>query len=235
VVSQAAAFVVADILADRDSRSVTFGLESPLATRFWSAVKTGTSKDMRDNWCVGFSSRYTVAAWVGNFEGDSMHDVSGVTGAAPVWSELMTELHREGVTDAPQPPPGVLAVNVTFQPAVESSRREWFVVGTQSAPVSPAAVPAETVHSVPAAAAIARIESPANGTVIALDPDIPPNLQRVPISARGAVESMRFRLDDAVLGEARTAVLWPPRPGYHTLVLEDRNGREADRVHFTVR
>ena len=50
----------------------------PLDTPFWSAVKTGTSKDMRDNWCVGLSPRYTVAVWVGNFEGDSMHDVSGV-------------------------------------------------------------------------------------------------------------------------------------------------------------
>ena len=57
--------------------------ESALATRFFSAVKTGTSKEMRDNWCVGFSERYTVGVWVGNASGAPMHDVSGVTGAAP--------------------------------------------------------------------------------------------------------------------------------------------------------
>src|SRR5262249_39694203 len=79
------AFLVADILADRESRSTTFGLENALATRFWTAVKTGTSTDMRDNWCVGFSRRYTVGVWVGNFSGAPMRDVSGVTGAAPVW------------------------------------------------------------------------------------------------------------------------------------------------------
>ena len=62
-----AAFLVSSILADRESRSVTFGLENPLATRFWTAVKTGTSKEMRDNWCVGYSRRYTVGVWVGNF------------------------------------------------------------------------------------------------------------------------------------------------------------------------
>ena len=63
-----AAFIVADMLSDRAARVPTFGLDNHLNTPFWSAVKTGTSKDMRDNWCVGFSDRYTVAVWVGNFE-----------------------------------------------------------------------------------------------------------------------------------------------------------------------
>jgi penicillin-binding protein 1C len=154
-----------------------------------------------------------------------MHEVSGVMGAAPVWSELMTELHRERAGEAPRPPDGVVAAKVAFTPAVEAPRREWFVVGTQS----------ERVNGVPAAGALARIESPSNGTVIALDPDIPPAVQRVPIRARGAVDGLHFRLDDAMLGDAHAAVLWQPHAGYHTLWLEDRDGRAVDRVHFTVR
>ncbi|MBA5845283.1 hypothetical protein, partial [Escherichia coli] len=67
----------------------TFGFDNPLATRFFSAVKTGTSKDMRDNWTVGFTSRYTVGVWVGNADGSPMWDVSGVTGASPVWSAVV--------------------------------------------------------------------------------------------------------------------------------------------------
>ena len=55
-----AAFIVGDILSDGNARARTFGTDSVLATRFWSAVKTGTSKDMRDNWAVGWSQRYTV-------------------------------------------------------------------------------------------------------------------------------------------------------------------------------
>jgi penicillin-binding protein 1C len=72
-----ATFVVSDILGDPAARAVTFGLDSHLDTAVWTAVKTGTSEDMRDNWCIGFSRQFTVAVWVGNFEGDSMHEVSG--------------------------------------------------------------------------------------------------------------------------------------------------------------
>jgi penicillin-binding protein 1C len=52
--------------------------KNPLATRFWTAVKTGTSKDMRDNWCVGYSERYTVGVWVGNFR-------ASPCGTSPAW------------------------------------------------------------------------------------------------------------------------------------------------------
>ena len=86
-----AAFIISDILSDRHARLPTFGLDSVLDTRFWSAVKTGTSKDMRDNWAVGYSQRYTVGVWVGNASGAPMHDVSGTSGAAPVWATLMRE------------------------------------------------------------------------------------------------------------------------------------------------
>lgn len=221
----ATSFVVADILADRAARVLTFGPDNSLNTPYWSAVKTGTSKDMRDNWCIGFSSRYLVAVWVGNFEGDSMRDVSGVTGAAPVWAQVMEQLHRDGAGVTPPPPQDVVAVPVTFAPAVEAARREWFVVGTEQA----------EVRGVAPSAALARIESPTAGTVIALDPDIPPAAQRVPISARGTVTGLRFRIDETVLGDASQPVLWPPRPGYHLLVLEDDRGRVIDRVRFTVR
>ena len=91
---QKSAFLVSDILSDREARSVTFGLENPLSTRFWTAVKTGTSKDMRDNWCIGYSRKYTVGVWMGNFSGEPMWNVSGITGAAPVWMEMMDFLHR---------------------------------------------------------------------------------------------------------------------------------------------
>ncbi|MGH8678012.1 MAG: penicillin-binding protein 1C, partial [Burkholderiales bacterium] len=78
----AASWIVADILSDKLARSPTFGLDNALAARRWAPVKTGTSKDMRDNWCIGFTNRYTVGVWIGNFDGSPMHDITGVSGAA---------------------------------------------------------------------------------------------------------------------------------------------------------
>lgn len=99
-----AVYIIQDILSDRAARSITFGLNNELATPYWTAVKTGTSKDMRDNWCIGFSEKYTVGVWVGNFDGQPMWDVSGVTGAAPVWRDVMDFLHANTPSHAPKAP-----------------------------------------------------------------------------------------------------------------------------------
>ncbi len=78
-------------------------VSSLLRLPFPSAVKTGTSSDFRDTWTVGFTRDYTVATWVGNFNGAPMQHVTGVTGAAPLWNRIMLHLAeaREPGTFAP--------------------------------------------------------------------------------------------------------------------------------------
>jgi penicillin-binding protein 1C len=225
VFAPATAFLVADILADRESRSATFGLENALATPFWTAVKTGTSKDMRDNWCVGFSRRYTVGVWVGNVTGEPMRNVSGVTGAAPVWLEVMARLHEKTPSHTPSPPPGLAGKEVAFAGAVEPARREWFSEGTE-----PAAAADRATMTAPT-----RILAPVAGTILALDPDIPAGRQRVPFEARDARPGERWLLDGAVLGDAADFILWPPAPGRHRLSVVARDGRILDTVIFVVR
>lgn len=83
------------ILSSAESRRFTFGLDSLLQLPFEAAVKTGTSKDMRDNWCVGWSEDFVVGVWVGNFDGKPMWNVSGMSGAAPIWRNLMMALNPE--------------------------------------------------------------------------------------------------------------------------------------------
>jgi penicillin-binding protein 1C len=82
-----------NVLASPEYRRFTFGMDSLLTLPFPAAVKTGTSKDMRDNWCIGWTPQYTIGVWVGNFNGEPMWNVSGMSGAAPIWRSLMLALH----------------------------------------------------------------------------------------------------------------------------------------------
>jgi penicillin-binding protein 1C len=224
VLDARASFIVADILSDRAARSTTFGLSNELATGFWSAVKTGTSKDMRDNWCVGFSDRYTVGVWVGNFDGRSMWDVSGVSGAAPVWRDVMDYLHRDRPGRPPAAPPGVVRQTVRFAPAIEPERSEWFVRGTEVA----------LVEMLPAAKRAPRIVYPAADSVIALDPDIPAPLQRVSLRAYGGAH-LHWELDGTNAGPADQGTAWTPVPGRHELKLVGEDGRAVAAARFEVR
>lgn len=216
------AWVVADMLADRDARAETFGLEGPLSTPFWSAVKTGTSTDMRDNWCIGFTPAVTVGVWVGNASGHAMRDVSGVTGAAPAWQEIMTAVQARWPARAPSPPPELSRAAVAA--SGERPRDEWFLAGTE---------PAAIVQRL--ATPRARIVQPTAGTLVAIDPDIPMARQRLAFQAVGAAGAV-WRLDGQELGPARGVYLWPPEPGPHELVLiaADQH-RPIDRVRFDVR
>ncbi|MBL8289677.1 MAG: transglycosylase domain-containing protein [Rubrivivax sp.] len=214
VFDEPAAWLVSHILADPAARAASFGLDSPLVTRGFAAVKTGTSKDMRDNWCIGSTARHTVAVWVGNASGRPMHGVSGIAGAAPVWRELVLALAAaHGPSAAPAPPEGLVA-----------SDGEWYLAGTEPLPDGQGMAAGMS----PRAATPFGIESPRAGTVIALDPDIPPSAQRLVL--RGAPG--QWRLDGHLLGEG-VRIEWLPRPGRH--VLQWRDAWSSERVEFEVR
>ncbi|WP_084449027.1 penicillin-binding protein 1C [Picosynechococcus sp. PCC 7117] len=87
--------LITQMLSDKQARAIAFGVDSALNLPFPAAVKTGTSSNYRDTWAVGFSEKYTVATWIGNFDGTPMQQVSGVAGAAPLWREIMLHLHQQ--------------------------------------------------------------------------------------------------------------------------------------------
>ena len=243
----AAAFIVTDILADPNARARTFGTDSILSTRFWTAVKTGTSKDMRDNWAVGWSQRYTVGVWVGNASGAAMHDVSGTSGAAPVWAALMRHLHARTPSRPPAPPPGVLRQRVRFGDQLEAARDEWFLPGTQQALF---AIDSEAASARPASAGgqkglkseddpavPPRITAPQDGIILALDPDIPPARQRLTLLADAggaAPASLRWWIGAREVGRGPQAQ-WLPWPGRHVVQLRDAAGRVQDERRIEVR
>ena len=183
---------------------------------------------MRDNWCIGFSSRFTVAVWVGNFEGDPMVGVSGTTGAAPAWRAIMLALHADAPGTPFTLPAGITRQAVRFIPAVEPPRNELFLNGTELA----------EIRIADPAAARPRLLAPADGAVVALDPDIPPLRQRLTIIASGAPAGADLAVDGRVLPSSRDAgrltALWEPVPGVHVITLADRQF-VFDRSRLTVR
>jgi penicillin-binding protein 1C len=132
-ISPQIAYLITDILQDPEARAPAFGRGSPLELPFPVAVKTGTSKDYRDNWTVGVTPRHTVAVWAGNFDGSPMRWVSGVSGAGPIFNAIMRELGSSGPFERP---PGVKTATIcpasgqrpgAFCPA---PRPELFLTGT---------------------------------------------------------------------------------------------------------
>ena len=99
--SQGVSHLITDILDDPAARAPGFGRGGPLELPFPVAVKTGTSKDYRDSWTVGYTPRHTVAVWAGNFDGTPMDRMSGVAGAAPLFHSIMRTLGSGGTFERP--------------------------------------------------------------------------------------------------------------------------------------
>ncbi len=156
-----ATFLVTDILGDRAARVATFGLDNNLNTAFWSAAKTGTSKDMRDNWCIGFTrplhGRRLGRQFRRRLDARRQRRDRRGTGVARHHAGAARTGARR---NAPAPPAGVTQVPIAFEPPVEPPRREWFVAGTELT----------IVATVPERAERSRIAAPGNGLIIAIDP-----------------------------------------------------------------
>lgn len=105
VLDEEVAYLVSDVMSDNNARAPAFGTNSQLNVRGHKvAAKTGTTNDLRDNWTVGFTPEYLAITWVGNTNNSPMNQslVSGVTGAAPIWNQIMSwTLNNRPVSEDP--------------------------------------------------------------------------------------------------------------------------------------
>ena len=106
------AYLITNILSDNYARRVAFGDGSPLLLTRPAAAKTGTTQDWRDNWTVGYTPDLVVGVWVGNADNEPMRNVSGITGAAPIWHDVMDELHKTRPIHNFTKPDGLVEVTV---------------------------------------------------------------------------------------------------------------------------
>ncbi|MBE2284737.1 MAG: penicillin-binding protein 1C [Prosthecobacter sp.] len=140
-------WLVADILSDNQAREMSFGSHSVLRLPFKCAVKTGTSSTFRDNWTLGYTPEFTVGVWVGNFDNTPMQDVSGVTGAGPIFRDVMLHLHEKHPATWFERPAAVTHARIDPRtgrrltpqtPPARVSREEYFV-GGKMPPIAQAA------------------------------------------------------------------------------------------------
>ncbi|MDM3851760.1 MAG: penicillin-binding protein 1C [Aphanizomenon gracile PMC627.10] len=239
--------LIIDMLSDRYARSTAFGVDSVLNLPFAVAVKTGTSSNYRDTWTVGFSRDYTVATWVGNFNGEPMRQVSGVTGAAPLWNRIMLHLHEHQTpADFPSPEgmvklPICATTGLKPTPSCTSVVQEYFSVKDKIAyekstdfHLSPVydqwLAKQPQLHSNPDNF---RIISPQNGDLFLLHPS-EEGQQKLEFKASATLnQSIDWWLNDQHLSTQSTnGIFWHLRPG--NWKLEARTGKMHDQINFQV-
>lgn len=130
------AYLITDILSDNAARASAFGETSPLYLGFPAAAKTGTTTDWRDNWTLGYIPNLAVGVWVGNADNAPMLDVSGITGAAPIWRDFMFAVARGNRERAFPRSAGLVEVEVCADTGLLPNdlcprRTELFIAGTE--------------------------------------------------------------------------------------------------------
>lgn len=128
VVDKGIAFIISNILADNQARAIEFGTNSPLyIPNYTISVKTGTTDEKRDNWTIGYTPHRLVAVWVGNNDNSPMSQAlaSGITGAAPIWHGIMTNLLKGQPNEQITQPDDVIQKDCF-------GRKEYFIIGTEN-------------------------------------------------------------------------------------------------------
>ena len=132
-------WLLSDILSDDDARALGFGHNSTLKIDRPAAVKTGTTTNFHDNWTIGYTPDLVVGAWVGNSDYKAMKDVTGLTGAAPIWHETIRKALEGKPKRAFARPDGLIQAEVCAlsgllpTPFCGHTRTEWFIAGTEPA------------------------------------------------------------------------------------------------------
>jgi penicillin-binding protein 1C len=140
IFSAEVAYVMADIMSDDVARAPAFGSNTDLTLPDRKvAAKTGTTNGFKDNWTMGFTPQLTVGVWVGNTDNESMQNVTGLSGAAPIWNAVMSKYHEGLPAEWYDRPLGVTSRTICLPSGLlptescppSSQRNEIFVAGSE--------------------------------------------------------------------------------------------------------
>lgn len=137
VLDERVAWLISDILNDNNARLLGFGANSVLRIGRPAAVKTGTTTNFHDNWTVGYTPSLVTGVWVGNTSHEPMREVTGLSGAAPIWHQFMRAVLEDRPPEGFSRPPGLVQMEVCAlsgglpTEACAYRRMEWFIPGSE--------------------------------------------------------------------------------------------------------
>lgn len=252
LLDQRICYLITNVLQDKNARIPSFGTPNALEFPFPVAVKTGTSKGYRDNWAIGYTPEYVVGVWVGNSDGTPMQDVSGITGAGPLFRDVMLTLGDGGDFKVPQ---GIIERQVCSlsglkpnpncpttlaEPCLaEVSLPECEVCQLQHGKLRFDFPPIyrqwardrglPEVEKTKSVSNGLRFVFPQREDIFSIDPGVNPNFQKVKFRIIGGKGPFRWTLNGKPLATSTTPYLWwPLAEGRHTIGVLDSDGNRRE-------
>jgi len=235
IFSPQTAYILTHILADNDARIPSFGYNSPLNLPFPCAAKTGTSKDFRDNWTIGYTHKYSVGVWVGNFDGKPMHKVSGITGCGPLFRDVILLLAGKDSGERFKEPENLVHKNICSLSGKLSSSscpgytEEIFIKGTEPHDIC-ALHKKDTIllkkeNFIPSEKSPLKIEVsfPADGDIFKIDPILPQAYQTIKFKAclpdGLGITRIEWIVNEEKIGVSHFpfSISWQLRPGSYSI------------------
>ncbi|MCX8061661.1 MAG: penicillin-binding transpeptidase domain-containing protein, partial [Anaerolineales bacterium] len=243
VLDERVAWLISDILSDDQARYIGFGKNSVLKLDRPAAVKTGTTTDFHDNWTIGYTPSLVVGVWVGNADYEPMIEVTGLSGAAPIWHEFMRAVLVNRPIENFTQPNGL--VRQTICRAINPQENiclewlsEWFIHGTEPGLLSQN--PTAQLGMAPTSRFM--VLSPSQNGVYYLPPYTSQNLPKlfIEISNRSNITHFQLFIDEEYLATLDTQPFetwWTMQEGEHILRIEgwqDQHLVEEQVIRFTV-
>lgn len=237
VFSPQVSYILTHILSDKDARVPAFGYLSPLNLPFDCAVKTGTTREFKDNWTVGFTPRHTVGVWVGNFDGAPMHNISGITGCGPLFKDIMLLLEEKKPQEKFRKAEGLVKKTICPVSGKLASTNcpgvieDLFLAGTEPRTHCQihhnhrrSLIQLKVPPEIPVASqARFKILYPTNGDIFKIDPVLRQEFQTIKFEAcvpqKTEMAVVEWRVNGRRVGESSPpfSFFWHLKPGYYTI------------------
>ena len=218
VIKPSTAKTISEILSNNKLRMPAFGEENPLKFSFPVAAKTGTTRNFRDNWTIGYTDDYIVGVWVGNSSGAKMEGISGISGAGPIFHKIMNMLHE--MTGTKLTVGQNISVGGITDISYEGANRDSRLQGNSASnklTTTTNTTSSTTTTSTPATTTPTtnsfRIISPFANDIFLFDPKKPKDSQKINLQAS---QKAKWYINGKLIGEG-ISILWPIIRGKHQI------------------